>query len=237
MGIFWRDAMADPCAPRGPGRLIGVIFCLLMVLILAREIGALMGARVELPGTTENPAWTSIAAIRENAVGTVRDLPVVHERAPGEGLGEQSPAEAPVDARPETKRPPYGVNESVRLEEVDESCHGEASLDIDGPAVTWGLDHKVSSAQECCDRCKAQGRGAREKGEGARACNSWVFCPLPECWAPDIWNHTLGECWLKTQEDARKPRINFRGAYPPAFRREHSTSPAHVPWQAGVLLD
>ena len=126
-------------------------------------------------------------------MGTARTLPVVHERAPGEGLGEQSPAEAPVDARPETKRPPYGVNESVRLEEVDESCHGEASLDLDGPAVTWGLDHKVSSAQECCDRCKAQARGAREKGEGARACNSWVFCPLPECWAPDIWNHTLGE--------------------------------------------
>ena len=238
--------MADPCAPRGPGRLIGVIFCLLMVLVLAREIGALMGARVELPGTTENPTWTSPAAIRENAVGTVRTFPVVHERAPGEGLGEQSPAEglgeqspaeAPVDARPETKRPPYGVNESVRLEEVDESCHGEASLDIDGPAVAWGLDHKVSSAQECCDRCKAQARGAREKGEGARACNSWVFCPLPECWSPDIWNHTSGECWLKTQDDALNPKINFRGAYPPEFRREHSTSPAHVPWQAGVLLE
>ena len=212
--------MADPCAPRGPGRLIGVIFCLLMVLILAREIGALMGARVELPGTTENPTWTSPAAIRE-AVGTVRGQIV----------------EAPVDARPETKRPPYGVNESVRLEEVDESCHGEASLDIDGPAVVWGLDHLLSSAQECCDRCKAQARDAREKGEGARACNSWVFCPLPECWSPDIWNHTLGECWLKTQDDARNPKINFRGAYPPAFRREHSTSPAHVPWQAGVLLE
>ena len=82
--------MADPCAPRGPGRLIGVIFCLLMVLILAREIGALMGARVELPGTTENPTWTSPAAIRENTVGTVRgQTAVVHERAPGEGLGSQ----------------------------------------------------------------------------------------------------------------------------------------------------
>ena len=118
--------MDDPCAPRGPGRLIGVIFCLLMVLILAREIGALMGARVELPGTTENPTWTSPAAIRE-AVGTVR--------------GQIVEAPVDVDARPETKRPPYGVNESVRLEEVDESCHGEASLDIDGPAVVWGLDH------------------------------------------------------------------------------------------------
>ena len=123
--------MADPCAPRGPGRLIGVIFCLLMVLILAREIGALMGARVELPGTTENPTWTSPAAIRE-AVGTVRGQIV----------------EAPVDARPETKRPPYGVNESVRLEEVDESCHGGAFLDTERPAVVSRLDQLLSSAQE-----------------------------------------------------------------------------------------
>ena len=29
------------------------------------------------------------------------------------------------------------------LEEVDESCHGEASLDIDGPAVVWGLDRAL----------------------------------------------------------------------------------------------
>ena len=78
--------MADPCAPRGPGRLIGVIFCLLMVLIVAREIGALMGARVELPGMTENPAWTS----------------------PGDpGDRHRGQREAPVDG-PETKRPPYG---------------------------------------------------------------------------------------------------------------------------------
>ena len=62
--------MADPCAPRGPGRLVGVIFCLLMTLILAREIGALLGARVELPGMSENPAWTSPTAIREGKVGT-----------------------------------------------------------------------------------------------------------------------------------------------------------------------
>ena len=220
--------MADPCAPRGPGRLVGVIFCLLMTLILAREIGALLGARVELPGMSENPAWTSPTAIREGSVGT---LPV--EGVPSDGAGD---AGVPTDTPATTKQPPYGVNERVRLVEVDETCHGEASLDLDGPALTWGLNHKASSAQECCDACKAQAKTAREKGE-AKQCNSWVYCPLPECWAPDVWNHTKGECWLKTQADATDPKVNFRGAYPPEFRKEHSTSPTHVPWQAGVLLE
>ena len=124
-------------------------------------------------------------------------------RAFQEGLGEQSPAEArwTLDRRRSDRR--TVVNE--RLEEVDESCHGEASLDIDGPAVVWGLDH-LCPAPRSAARGKAQARGAREKGEGARACNSWVFCPLPECWSPDIWNHTFGECWLKTQDDARTRR-------------------------------
>ena len=120
--------MADPCAPRGPGRLVGVIFCLLMTLILAREIGALLGARVELPGMSENPAWTSPSAIREGPVGTL-------EGVPSDGAGD---AGVPTDTPATTKQPPYGVNERVRLVEVDETCHGEASLDLDGPALTWG---------------------------------------------------------------------------------------------------
>ena len=63
-----------------------------------------------------------------------------------------------------------------------------------------------------------------------------MFCPVDECWAPDIWNHTRGECWLKTQEDPRNPVVNFRGDYPAAFREQHTTAPPGVAWQAGVLL-
>ena len=103
-----------------------------MTLILAREIGALLGARVELPGMSENPAWTSPTAI----VGTL-------EGVPSDGAGD---AGVPTDTPATTKQPPYGVNELVRLVEVDETCHGEASLDLDGPALTWGLNHKASSA-------------------------------------------------------------------------------------------
>lgn len=127
-----------------------------------------------------------------------------------------------------------GVGEVVPLRDVDASCRGEASLDLDGPAVKWGMDHRVASAAECCEACKAHAREhADEPPE--RRCNSWVFCPEPACWAPDIWNHTLGECWLKVQEDPERPKVNFRGAYPPEFRAHHSTAPTHVAWQAGVI--
>lgn len=127
-----------------------------------------------------------------------------------------------------------GVGEVVPLRGVDASCRGEASLDLDGPAVRWGMDHRVASAGECCEACKAHAREhADEPPE--RRCNSWVFCPEPACWAPDIWNHTLGECWLKVQEDPDRPKVNFRGAYPPEFRAHHSTAPTHVAWQAGVI--
>jgi hypothetical protein len=109
---------------------------------------------------------------------------------------------------------------------LDASCHAEDSLDLDGPAVSWGMDFKVEDAAACCAACQASDKG----------CNSWVFCPLEECWSPDIWNHTKGECWLKVQEDPRKPAVNFRGDYPAAFREQHSTAPPRVAWQAGVLL-
>ena len=106
------------------------------------------------------------------------------------------------------------------LAHLDASCHAEDALDLDGPAVSWGLDFKVADAAACCEACKAS---EKEKG-----CNSWVFCPVDECWAPDIWNHTRGECWLKTQEDPRNPVVNFRGDYPAAFREQHTTAPPRV---------
>ena len=113
------------------------------------------------------------------------------------------------------------------LHGADASCHAETHLDLDGPALSWGLDFKVETAQACCDACKAK------HDEG---CNSWVWCPEELCWSPDIWNHSRHECWLKKQADANNPVVNHRGAYSAAFRAEHKTAPAKVPWTAGVLL-
>ena len=106
----------------------------------------------------------------------------------------------------------------------DPRCHGERHLDLDGPALTWGLSYHLNSSAECCAACVA----FEDPDPRNWTCNSWVFCPEEECWSPDIWNHTRGECWLKMQEDAASPVVNFRGDYPAAFRQEHKTAPEAV---------
>ncbi|KAL4451841.1 hypothetical protein ABPG75_007503 [Micractinium tetrahymenae] len=113
--------------------------------------------------------------------------------------------------------------------------------DYDGPALRWGLTHKLASAAQCCQACK---KLSQKQPDGSR-CNVWVYCPSPtgECWSPDIWNHTTGECWLKYQEgwdgvtDREKTNlaVNRRGAYPPEFRAVHTTAPEMVAWVAGVF--
>ena len=110
---------------------------------------------------------------------------------------------------------------------IDASCHAQAHTDYDGPSLTWGLDYKLPTAQACCNACK------QRRAEG---CNSWIWCPEPLCWSPDVWNHTQFECWLKVQKNPLSPAVNFRGSYPREFRREHKTAPEKVQWMAGVLI-
>jgi len=78
-------------------------------------------------------------------------------------------------------------------------CGEEPHSDPAGEAVAWGSapEHRVSSASECCARCKAH---AADPRHASKPCNSWVFCYLPHCWSLDSGNvHTFGECWLKWQ--------------------------------------
>lgn len=145
--------------------------------------------------------------------------------------GETKPAPG---ARESTVPRVPGVGERVPLPGLPSHCAAEASADFDGPALVWGMDHRVASAAACCEACRAHAEKHAGEAEEKR-CNSWVFCPEAKCWAPDIWNHTKGECWLKRQEDADAPKVNFRGSYPPEFRAHHRTAPTHVAWQAGVL--
>ncbi|PRW57001.1 hypothetical protein C2E21_4332 [Chlorella sorokiniana] len=125
-------------------------------------------------------------------------------------------------------------------EPVAEDCYMEPHADYDGPALTWGLTYKKSSAAQCCQACKE----FQPQPDGQR-CNVWVFCGsrTGECWSPDIWNHTTGECWLKYQaewdnvvdRERTNLAVNRRGRYPDEFRNEHKTSPDKVQWTAGVI--
>ena len=305
----------DACRHGSPGRMLGLVFGLLIVLLVVREVALLAGARegtdarslveisdgsralkertpgalawetgrvptsppppfpvaVETATAREDQAEEAVAetpASREpaNAVDETETAPAAANRtrgsapasplpaigggfhvasghivnARGEVTGPSAipatatatatnvafaPADPPLATRAGDANETAAAVSSDGLVSLDASCHAEDALDLDGPAVRWGMDFKVADAAACCAACKE-----------TEKCNSWVFCPSDECWAPDIWNHTRGECWLKTQEDPRNPAVNFRGDYPTAFREHHKTAPARVAWQAGVLL-
>ncbi|KAA8528550.1 hypothetical protein F0562_035905 [Nyssa sinensis] len=109
-------------------------------------------------------------------------------------------------------------------------CHTELHTDYDGSAVRWGLTHHKESAYECCQACLGHARGAKP---GEKKCNIWVYCPSETgCYSPDIYEHKLGECWLKYAE---KPRLNFKDQYSESYRNSHPNAPLIVPWVSGVV--
>jgi hypothetical protein len=120
-------------------------------------------------------------------------------------------------------------------------CGEEPHSDPGGEAVAWGITHKTASATECCERCSAH---AAKPANAKKPCNSWSFCPLPQCWSLDTGHrHTFGECWLKWQVDPAHPLYGQRGKYTEPFRRanwkvhahNNLTVPSHVPWTGGIM--
>ncbi|XP_037433375.1 uncharacterized protein LOC119300542 [Triticum dicoccoides] len=81
------------------------------------------------------------------------------------------------------------------LAAADSLCGGIQGLELWGPAVNWGSNHRLPSAAACCASCKAH-----------RRCDSWVFCgDRRRC------GNRFGECWLKKQNDAMAPSVIARG--------------------------
>ena len=115
-----------------------------------------------------------------------------------------------------------------------DTCGTEAHADYDGTAsCSWGYGPKglkARTAGECCDHCRKNAK-----------CNTWVWCGEPFCFAPDVWNHTFGECWLKANPDPTMPKVNMRGRYTPFYRSRHKNkdvaynAPLFVQWTSGVI--
>nr|XP_009387578.1 PREDICTED: uncharacterized protein LOC103974461 isoform X1 [Musa acuminata subsp. malaccensis] len=83
----------------------------------------------------------------------------------------------------------------------EDCCRGQEHLELWGPAVKWGADHKFNSSRDCCRACKAMCGSV-----GPCLCNSWVFCGDRErC------GERFGECWLKKQEDVLLPALHDLG--------------------------
>ena len=115
-----------------------------------------------------------------------------------------------------------------------DTCGTEAHADFDGVgSFSWGYGPKGLKAQtagECCELCRRHAK-----------CNTWVWCGEPLCFAPDVWNHSFGECWLKANRDPAKPLVNMRGRYTPFYRSRHRNkdvawrAPEWVQWTSGVI--
>ncbi|KAL4424893.1 hypothetical protein ABPG77_002116 [Micractinium sp. CCAP 211/92] len=90
-------------------------------------------------------------------------------------------------------------------EPVPEDCHMEEHADYDGPALRWGLSHKLASAAQCCQACKEL---SKAQADGSR-CNVWVYCPSPtgECWSPDICEPWGAVCWAARAPACRRARM------------------------------
>lgn len=129
-------------------------------------------------------------------------------------------------------------------------CGEEPHSDRGGRTLAFGVGHRATSAQDCCDRCTAH-----SKRSGAAGCNSWTFCGYPVCWGLDTgWNHTFGECWLRHIAPPAAPTFGQRGRYAADFRAKmlHTRSacttdqpgglspgwscpPTHVAWTSGSI--
>jgi hypothetical protein len=125
------------------------------------------------------------------------------------------------------------------------TCGEEPHSDRGGRGLTFGVGHRAASAQECCDKCKA-----KVEKNPKKPCNSWTFCGLPVCWGLDSgWNHTFGECWLRSFVDVQEQTFGQRGKLTAAYRAKHMNTrptcrtartwhacpPTHVPWTSGSL--
>eukprot|EP00899_Mesostigma_viride_P007646 jgi/Mesvir1/16883/Mv15765-RA.1 len=194
-------------------------------------------AATRLPAMEQAQARVTFLAGHQDATRAAEDgeeslpgLRIAYRGQMGDGLQREEAGSAVAVTVPTTdasiSEQGPGQRGDVDDISVEPSCGLALNTDFDGDAVVWGMSHRKTSATECCAACKAHAR-----------CNIWVWCPLPECWSADIWNHTLHECWLKVQPDPAHPKINMQGKYPPAFKAEHKTAPDMVPWVGGVILD
>ncbi|CAL4928549.1 unnamed protein product [Urochloa decumbens] len=97
--------------------------------------------------------------------------------------------------------PPPAASSTVQADA--NCCRGVEGLELWGPAVKWGSNHRLPSAAACCASCKAM---CPHPEGGACRCDSWVFCgDERRC------KDRLGECWLKKQKDVMAPAVIARG--------------------------
>ncbi len=127
-----------------------------------------------------------------------------------------------------------GTDRNLAEFNAEREVHTFSRIDFDGYAVMWGDKHRARSLDECGRRCAEW----KPRPPSNFACNVFVFCPLEKCYAPAALppGSMTGQCWLKHQDDPNNPQVNMKGNYSAAYIKRHPGAPAHVQWDAGVVV-
>jgi hypothetical protein len=64
--------------------------------------------------------------------------------------------------------------------QAERVVHAYPNMDFDGYALVWGDRHRTRTLDECGERCL----NWKPQKPSLFACNVFVFCPLPKCYAP-----------------------------------------------------
>ena len=127
-----------------------------------------------------------------------------------------------------------GVGEVVPLRGVDASCRGEASLDLDGPAVQMGDGPSRGVRRGVLRGVQARTRGNARTSPRSGGVTRGCFVPSRRV-GRRTYGITPSAMLAQGAGGSRSAEGELPGAYPPEFRAHHSTAPTHVAWQAGVI--
>ena len=127
-----------------------------------------------------------------------------------------------------------GKEKNLAESQAEREVHSFPKMDFDGYALMWGDKHRTSTLEECGQKCL----NWKPLPPANFACNVFVYCPTPKCFAPAALppGSMTGQCWLKHQEDPNNPQVNMRGDYSEAYLKRHPGAPPSVQWSAGVVV-
>ena len=102
-----------------------------------------------------------------------------------------------------------GTDKNLAEFHADREALSWDMMDFDGYALLWGDKHRTRTLEECGQKCLQY----KPTPPSNFACNIFVFCPQPKCYAPAALppGSMTGQCWLKHQQDPNNPQVNMRG--------------------------
>lgn len=120
----------------------------------------------------------------------------------------------------------------TEIKDLNGTCNllHQTKLTSNTEPLVVGSTMRVITEEECCLACRRLSSKAGQENK----CNSFSFCPSPNCWTYGEMAQ-YGECWLYRQEDPRRPEIELIGIFSSRFRSEYTDAPPATQWISGIV--